>query len=180
MVSIDYLSVGSLAAQHVLALGHRSIAVIFERPWHEQRLQGFMQELAKEGIELSPDYTRSGNSNFQSGYAAARELLTLPLLPTAIFATNDLMALGALQAALDLGIAVPKCLSVLGVDNIIQGEYSRPLLTTISLPRRELGREAIELLLRCIEHPRRRALVSMLLRQEIVMRNSTGPYSMSE
>ena len=180
MVSIDYLSVGSLAARHLLSLGHRSIAVILERPWHELRLQGCIEELTREGVKLSSKYICVGDSTFQSGYAAACELLALPTLPTAIFATNDLMALGALQAAIDLGIEVPERLSIIGVDNILQDEYSRPPLTTISLPRQELGREAIELLFRCIEHPRRRALMTMLLRPEIVRRSSTGPYITTE
>jgi DNA-binding LacI/PurR family transcriptional regulator len=176
LVSIDYLSVGSQAARHLLEQGHRRSGVILERPWHEQRLQGYTEVLATEGIELPSEYICSGDATFQSGYAAARELLTFPLPPTAIFATNDLMALGALQAASDLDVDVPARLSIIGVDNIAQGEYSRPSLTTISLPRQELGQEAIELLLRCIEHPWRRALVTTLLRSEIVIRGSTGPY----
>jgi DNA-binding LacI/PurR family transcriptional regulator len=176
IVGIDYLSVGSLAARHLLERGHRRPGIILERPWHELRLQGCIEELAREGIELPAEYIRSGDATFRSGYAAARELLTLPLPPTAIFATNDLMALGTLQAAIDLDVDVPARLSVIGVDNIAQGEYSRPPLTTISLPRHELGQEAIELLLRCIEYPRRRALVTTLLRPELVIRCSTGPY----
>jgi LacI family transcriptional regulator len=130
----------------------------------------------QRSIELPAEYICSGASTFQSGYAAARGLLTLPLPPTAIFATDDLMALGALQAAIDLAVDVPARLSVIGVDNIAQGEYSRPSLTTISLPRQEPGQEAIELLLRCIEHPQRRALVTTLLRPELVIRGSTGAY----
>ncbi len=176
IVGIDYLSVGALAARHLLEWGHRRQGVILERPWHELRLQGCIEVLARGGIELPAEYICSVAPTFQSGYAAAHELLTLPLPPTAIFATNDLMALGTLQAAIDLAVDVPARLSVIGVDNIAQGEYSRPPLTTISLPRQELGQEAIELLLRCIEHPRRRALVTTLLRPEIVIRGSTGPY----
>jgi LacI family transcriptional regulator len=180
IVDIDYLAVGSLAAQHLLGLGHQRIGVILEHPWHELRLQGVIEILSGEGRELCPEYIRPGSSTFQSGYAAARELLALPLPPTALFATNDLMALGAMQAVIDLGMDVPGQVSIVGVDNITLAEYSRPPLTTIALPRQALGQEAIDLLLRHIDYPQPRSLVTLLLQPEIIIRASTGPCAVTE
>ncbi len=175
VVNIDDPAVGSLAAEHLLGLGHRRIGVITELQWHGTRVQGFTDTLAHKGVTLAPEYIQSGEATFESGYAVAQALLALPLPPTAIFATNDVKALGAMQAAVDRGLSVPDQLSIVGVDNIAQTEYARPPLTTIALPRRDLGQEAIELLLRWIEHPQQHSPVTVLVRPEIVIRGSTGP-----
>jgi LacI family transcriptional regulator len=150
-VDIDFRLAGELATQHLLACGHRRIATILEEPVQWTRRQGFQAALAEAGLSTPPDYICQGDSSFESGFQGARALLALPEPPTAIFAGNDWMALGAIEAITNQGLSVPRDLSVVGVDDISQAAHAHPPLTTISIPKREMARAATELLLRHIQ-----------------------------
>lgn len=155
-VDVDFGHGGALAARHLLELGHRRAAAIVhwtEAPNlpHVRRLEGFRATVQAAGGALSDEYVRYGDSTMESGYRAAAALFALPAPPTAIFATNDLMALGALEAAIDHGLRVPADLSIVGFDDIVLGAHVRPTLTTIAIPKRELAMEATKLLLRFVD-----------------------------
>lgn len=173
VVDIDFHYAGELAARHLLELGHQRTAVIVEAPGHTLRLEGYRKALAASGVTLLAEYVQYGDSTMQSGYRAAEALLALPIRPTAIFATNDLMALGAVEAALDHGLNVPDDLSVIGLDDIMLGAHVRPPLTTIAIPKQELARQAIELLLRYIDGAEIEP-VSLTVRPHLVIRHSTA------
>ncbi len=173
VVDIDFRYAGELAAQHLLALGHHRAAVIVEAPSHVLRWEGFRTALATSGVALPAEYVQYGDSTMQSGYQAAEVLLALPIRPTAIFATNDLMALGAVEAALDHGLRVPSDLSVVGLDDIMLGAHVRPPLTTVAIPKQELAKQAIELLLRYIDSTET-GPVSLTVRPHLVVRHSTA------
>jgi DNA-binding LacI/PurR family transcriptional regulator len=173
VVDIDFRHAGELAAQHLLELGHRTFAVIVEAPSHILRLEGFRSTLTASGIALPKAYIQTGDSSMQSGYDATRTLLSRPERPTAIFATNDLMALGAVEAAIDHGLRVPEDLSVIGLDDIMLGRHVRPPLTTVAIPKQELARQAIELLLRYIDDPEAEPEL-LTVRPHLVIRRSTG------
>src|SRR2546430_16414948 len=100
-VSVDFYQAGELAARHLLELGHQSIAIIGDEPQQTLRQEGFRAVLAQSGLSLQPSMVQQGNSTLESGYAAAKHLLSLEPRPTAIFATTDWMALGAMDAVLD-------------------------------------------------------------------------------
>lgn len=172
-IAIDFGHAGVLAARHLLDLGHRRLGVVPELPFHQDRLDGFCRALAAAGIEMPGGYVRGGASTVESGYAAAAALLDLPERPTAIFATNDLMALGALEAAADAGLRVPDDLSVVGLDDIMLASHVRPALTTVAVPKQRLAAEATELLLRLIEHAEQTSTRRML-QPHLVIRRSTG------
>ena len=137
---------GEAAARHLADLGHRLIAHISGPPSfrssHERRA-GFEAGLAAAGLTLEPRYVQEGAYTFESGIACATELLKLDPRPTAIFAGNDEMAAGVLQAARQLAVAVPETLSVVGFDDFEIARRLWPALTTIRTPTREIGRLAV-------------------------------------
>jgi DNA-binding LacI/PurR family transcriptional regulator len=173
VVDIDFHHAGELVARHLLELGHHRTAVIVEAPSHVLRLEGFRTALATSGVALPTEYVQYGDSTMQSGYQGAEALLALPIRPTAIFATNDLMALGAVEAALDQGLRVPGDLSVVGLDDIMLGAHVRPPLTTVAIPKQELAKEAIELLLRYIDGAESEP-VALTVRPHLIVRHSTA------
>ena len=151
IVDIDFCLAGELATRHLLECGHRRIATIVEEPVQWTRRQGFETALAEAGLTAPPEYICQGDSSFESGYHGALTLLALPEPPTAIFAGNDWMALGAIEAIASQGLSVPYDLAVVGVDDISLAAHAHPPLTTISIPKREMARTATELLLRQIQ-----------------------------
>ncbi len=152
-VSADYRAVGALAAQRLLELGHRDVATIADLPQQVLRLEGFQSTLAGAGIALAPQRIVHGDSSLESGYKAARELLTQTPWPTAIYATNDWMALGALEAAHSLSIRVPEDLSIIGVDDIVIAAHVTPTLATIAVSKQRIAQEASRILLQQIQQP---------------------------
>lgn len=150
IIDIDFRLAGELATRHLVECGHRLIAAIVESPVQLTRLKGFETALTEAGLSVCPEYIRHGDSSFESGYRCTLELLALPSPPTAIFAGNDWMALGAIEAIVGKGLSVPHDIAVVGVDDISQAAHTHPPLTTISIPKREMARAATELLLRYI------------------------------
>lgn len=172
-VSVDFYRAGQLAAEHLLELGHRHIAVIIDEPQQTLRLEGFQSILQKAGISLHEEMIAAGDSTLASGYAAAKTLLARGEHPTAIFASNDWMALGALEALLDEGLRVPHDISVVGLDDIVVSAHLRPPLTTIAIPKAQLAKETTELLLGQIAGSED-MLVSRLVEPYLVVRQSTA------
>jgi DNA-binding LacI/PurR family transcriptional regulator len=143
----DFYCAGKLAAEHLLALGHRRVAIIVDEPQQTLRLEGFRAALQEEGLTLPCAMIQQGHSTLESGYLAAKELLAADQPPTAIFATTDWMAIGALEASREMGLRVPHQLSVLGLDDIVVGAHIHPPLTTIAIPKNQLAQAATEMLL---------------------------------
>ena len=172
-VSADFRHAGRLAAQHLLGLGHRRIAIIVDEPRQIHRLEGFREELLAADSPLSNELIEQGDSTLESGYAAARRLLALPDRPTAIFATTDWMALGAIEAALDAGLQIPQDLSIMGLDDIVVSAHIRPPLTTVAIPKSQIAKEATELLLGLINETADLPLVR-LIEPVVIVRQSTA------
>ncbi len=178
VVDIDFRLAGELATRHLLECGHRRIATIVEEPVQLTRRQGFEAVLAEAGLTAPQEYVRKGDSSFESGYQAMLALLALPQPPTAIFAGNDWMALGAIEAIASKGLSVPQDLVVVGVDDISQAAHAHPPLTTISTPKLELARTATELLLRNIQGKNvSQDPTKILVRPHLVIRQSTAMIS---
>jgi LacI family transcriptional regulator len=180
LVDIDFRLAGELATRHLLECGHRRIAMIVEEPVQWTRRQGFETALAQAGLAAPQEYIRQGDSSFESGYQAGLAFLALPQPPTAIFAGNDWMALGAIEAITHKGLAVPHDIAVVGVDDISQAAHAHPPLTTISIPKLELARTATELLLRRIQGKRMGASeepIKILTNPHLIVRQSTARIS---
>lgn len=175
-VAIDLHHAGLLAGRHLIELGHRDVGVIYEDPAHEYRLAGVQAAFGSHHWQIPASRIISTpDSTFEFGVEAGRTLLSQEHRPTAIVASNDLMALGILQAAMMAHIAVPDELSVIGIDNVAQGAYAWPPLTTIDLPKRELAAEATELLFRLITGQVSHRSTVSLIRPRLQRRRSTGP-----
>jgi LacI family transcriptional regulator, galactose operon repressor len=176
-VSASHSAGADLAMKHLLSLGHRRIgAITGPRGWlaTEDRLRGYYAALGSAGILPSPELVLEGQFQIEPGRLAARRLLDLHEPPTAIFAFNDNIAIGAIQAARERGLRVPEDLSIIGFDDLEAAEIVTPALTTIRQPLAEMGRMAVSLLERLIEGQRIEAL-HVELRTQLIVRGSTGP-----
>lgn len=172
-VSVDNKKGGYLAANHLAGLGHKKIGCIAGSQNAKdsmERLQGFREGLIKHGIKLIDSMILYGDYTLESGVACAESLLNQDV--TAIFAFNDMMALGTMQVAIERGIKIPENISVIGFDDILFSRFFPTPLTTIAQPVVEMSGEAVKLLIAgsagkkyC---PRR-----ILFQPEIVIRNST-------
>ena len=141
---------GFNATEYLIKNGHRRIAFINGEPWMDaaaERLKGYRQALATYDIPFDADLVRDGDWLPLKGYHAARELLSAPRLPDAILCANDLMALGAMEAASELGLIVPKDISIMGYDDQELARYTHPPLTTLVLPNYEMGCQAAQTLI---------------------------------
>lgn len=140
---------GWLATRHLLDLGHRRIGCITgpsDLTPSADRVAGYRQALAEAGLPVAEELVVRGDFHYEGGYRAAQQLLSLPDPPTALFACNDLMAVGAIRGAADLGRSVPADLSVVGFDDISLASYTNPPLTTVAQPMYEIGALAARLL----------------------------------
>lgn len=135
---------------HLVALGHRRIAHIIGDPKHGAgvwRLAGYRDGMKRAGLDERADYMVQGQFSFESGVKAARQLLSLKQRPTAIFAADDDMAVGAIWAAAEAGVRVPDEISICGFDDTTIATRVWPLLTTVHQPVRDMGKRATEELL---------------------------------
>ncbi|RME99784.1 MAG: LacI family transcriptional regulator [Chloroflexi bacterium] len=167
---------GRLAAEHLLSLGHRRVGCITgpsDLTPSADRVTGCRQALAAANIPLPESHILKGDFQFQSGYEAARRMLSAAEPPTAIFACNDLMAVGAVSAAIERGLRVPQDISVVGYDDVPLASYTNPPLTTVAQPSYEMGQLAAEMLLQRISN-REMPIRRMQLHPRLVVRQSTA------
>lgn len=159
---------------HLTGLGHTRIGVIAgPREWlaADARLSGHAAALADAGILPDPSLVRHVEPTTAHGYRAATDLLQLR--PTALVAFNDKAAIGALQAAADLGLSVPADLSIAGFDDLDLSRATTPSLTTVRQPLQEMGRMAVSLLIRLLDRHELEAL-HVELATELIVRGSTA------
>jgi DNA-binding LacI/PurR family transcriptional regulator len=154
-VSAENLSGARAVAKHVLSMGHTRVAIIGGPPrlWtSEQRLAGYREALAAAGLNPDEAPMMSGDYGEASGYRIARELLEQTNSGiTALLCANDLMAIGAMKLCRDIGLSIPKDISITGFDNIPASSLLEPALTTVAQPGRDMGRAAAQLLLHQIK-----------------------------
>ncbi|WP_137939199.1 LacI family DNA-binding transcriptional regulator [Chitinivorax sp. B] len=178
LVEVSHVQGGYLATQHLLTLGHRNIACISgptELSPSDQRIAGWQLAMGEAGIEPADDALWRSDFTSRGGYQAMHALLRQPQRPSAVFVCNDLMAIGAMCAAYELGIRVPDQLSVIGFDDIELASFSSPPLTTVAQPKERIGALAVDMLLEHIQgrrdEPRR-----IILQPELRIRSSTAPF----
>lgn len=173
-VIVDNFSGGYEATQHLIELGHTDIAHISGPELFlssRERERGYRSALEKAG--LKPFCVERGDFEISTGHEIARGWINSGRLPTAVFTSDDYMALGAMNAFILEGIKVPQDISIIGFDDQIIASDFRPMLTTIRQPAEQIGRTGVELLLKIINGTAKRN-VTIQLSPELIIRESTS------
>ena len=164
------------AMRHLFALGHQRIGFITGRmdiACAQDRLQGYRDGLAEVGASFDTELVREGDFSQPTGFREAQALLQLPEPPTAIVASNDMMAFGVMDAAKASGLTIGQDLSIVGFDDIPMASQSYPPLTTIRQPMAAMGETALDLLVTLLE-----GRIALQMRRELptelIIRESTG------
>jgi len=146
-VQVDNIKAAQEAVEHLLRLGHQRIAMITGpkvSTTAKDRIEGYRQALSTAGITLNPAWVIEGDFDFNSGYRAIERLpLSGSEKITAVFAHNDLMAIGAMKAIQERGLRIPEDVAVVGFDNTPFSSFVTPALTTVAVPVYDLGRTAM-------------------------------------
>lgn len=191
-VASNYQAATQEAMAYLLSLRHQRIGLIYgvRPPWDDHggedlpidlaggtdRLWPYRDCLQAAGMPVDPALIFTCGTTIEDGYQAALHLLKLPSKPTALLVINDLLAIGALRAASDLGLRIPEDLSVIGYDDIPLASYLMPRLTTSSKDMVKVGQEAAKMLLARIREPDR-PHQRVDVQARFIIRESTGPAS---
>lgn len=176
-VRIDNVGAACNATEHLLSLGHTRIGFISAGASSNtvtERRRGYLKAIKMAGIEVDHDLIVNGDFSESIGYAAALQLLRMTKPPTAIFAANDRMALGAMAAVADLGLSVPDDVALVGFDDVPMSAFLRPALTTVSVSAQELGARAMEVLAKDIEETGQPGRRRVRVATRLVIRESCG------
>ena len=187
-VVIDNAKSAHEATLHLLSLGHKRIAIItgpLDRSTAFERMEGFRRAMQEAGCPIRQEYIRNGGFQLQGGYQCALQLLKLPVPPTAIFSSNYDMTLGMMRAVIELRVPCPKKVSLLSFDDFVMGNDGfswaamfSPPLTAVAQPSYEIGKTAMESLLRVIK-PEKNSLspngTVVRLEAQLNVRESTAP-----
>jgi LacI family transcriptional regulator len=150
-IDIDNRAAARSAVAHLVSLGHRDIGMIGHAPVTfyaaRERQEGFRAAMAEAGLPVREEWVSDGDLTEQGGYRAATEILARLPRPSALFAGNDVVAYGAIQAIKEAGLAVPADISLMGFDDDLLSRYLNPPLTTVTNPAQGLGAEAARLLI---------------------------------
>jgi len=180
VVKVDGILGGRLATQHLLDLGHRRIGIIHgprDRSTGAERLEGYLAALRVANVRPAAELIHEGNFKQDSGHRLTRALLEMSRPPTALFCTNNLMTVGALRALREANVRIPDDLSLVGYDDMEWWTLTHPPLTTVGQPVYDLGREAMRLLLMQIGQEKVRRPQRVVLKPELILRDSCGPPS---
>lgn len=177
-VNIDNTRGARAIVRHLISHGHKRIAIIAGAPRNldgNERLLGYQEALREAAIDRNLRWEVPGNFSEDSGFEAARKLLKLRSRPTAIFAANDSMAIGALSALREAGVSVPEEIAVAGFDDIPIARHINPPLTSVHVPIAELGERATAKLLGALGDKTRHVRRHDVLGTTLVIRSSCGP-----
>jgi LacI family transcriptional regulator len=177
LVQVDNRLGGRIATEHLTSLGHRSIAHVSGAEGlriSDERVAGYRSALAAAGVVDDPRFVARGHFTVEGGYEATQLLLDSELALTAVFAGNDLSAIGAINAIVERGLRVPDDVSVVGFDDLRLSAFTTPPLTTVHQPAVEIAQRAMEILIQ-LSRGRRGDTMRHLLEPRLVVRKSTAP-----
>lgn len=152
-VIVDAVKGGYTATKHFLSLGYSHVGII-TGPLDDEfshgsfgRYKGYQMALEEYNISFNQSMVKQGDFTFDGGYRAMKQFLDDTPQVRAIFASNDLMAIGAIEAIKEQGLRIPEDIALVGYDDIPEASYISPALTTIRLPQKQLGHKAVEIIL---------------------------------
>ncbi|MDO4491385.1 MAG: LacI family DNA-binding transcriptional regulator [Lachnospiraceae bacterium] len=175
-VSMDNFIGGYMAANHLLALGHRHITYIGFRSAsisHQHRYQGFQAAMDKAGISFETVENRKDSSSIDEGYSLGKKYFSEPLRSTALFCATDTIALGVMKAADEAGIAIPEEISLMGYDNIVYSSLPKIMLSTVDQNKKKIAENAMALMLESMENPESTRGKHIITQPKLVKRKST-------
>lgn len=162
------------AVKHLIDNGHRKIAIVEGQEGFKsthERKEGYLEALMDNNVSITKSFIVKGNYDLESGYRAMKELLSLEDVPTAVFCSNDDMAVGAMKALGEKGIRVPEDMSLIGFDDNVFSSYLTPALTTIKRPIEKISQEGALKLIQLIEG-KEVSKETIYLKTELVQRES--------
>lgn len=174
-VRVDNQLAAKNAIEYLVSIGHRKVGCISgprQNPICVARKAGYQQALEQAGLSLSEQAFEEGDFSFQSGYSAFMNMSNQEEM-TALFCFNDMMALGAMKAALQQGVKVPDDLSIVGFDDLAFAEFASPALTTIRQPQEEIGQNAMKVMLKRFNGDRVNS--DTVISTQLLVRASTAP-----
>ncbi len=164
------------ATRHLIKLGHERIGLIrgpVRHPFFESLAAGYRRALAEAGIPAADDLVVEAALSLQGGYDAMGELLKLPQRPSAVF-TNDDMAIGALRVMHERGLRVPTDVALVGYDDIEYAAHTTPPLTTVAVPKEDMGRRAVRQAIAQMEQGEQHVYSTTVVAHSLVIRSSCG------
>jgi len=176
-VIVDNVGAAYDATRHLIEQGHTGIAIIAPRTDlsnGRDRVEGFRKAMQEAHLPVRDQYFRQGDYSLESGYRCGMELFRLPGPPTAIFSCNNKMTLGLMQAVSESGLACPGYVSIVSFDDFPWSAHFQPRLTAIAQPSHEMGREALRMLLDCIESGSQDGSSTRVLKASLHIRESTA------
>ncbi len=177
LIYADKTKANYLAASHLVNLGHRLIACLSIQTLGSvkaEEVRGYRQALSEAGIPFKDDMLIAAYPNYSGAYEPTKSLLSRPQRPTAIYARSDVMAIGAVRAALDLGLRVPEDVSIVGYGDIDVAQYINPPLTTVRQPISELGAMAASMLIERIAD-KSLGQRQVVIEPRLILRGTTAP-----
>lgn len=180
VVMVDYAEGVKQAMAHLIGLGHRKIAFIsgpLGLSSAKLRAKAFMKEMRSHGLTPEAHWTQEGNHRVEGGHQAMLRILRSGPRPTAVLASNDLTAIGAMGALHESGLEIPRDMSVVGFDDIQLSAYTQPALTTVHVPRTELAATAFRSLFQGQDEPaaKKGQKREYLILPHLLVRKTTGP-----
>ena len=174
-VRADYAAAAHTAVRHLIGLGHKQIAFIgnhFLQNHYAQTFSGFQRAVEENDFTIPMNWIQFEAYDENAAATCMSRILSGPLLPTAVFCSADIYAIGAMKSIKEHNLKIPQDISVVGIDDILLCQYVEPPLTTARIDKREMGRMAIELLIKRIENERVESRV--LITDTLVVRSSTA------
>ena len=171
-VTIDNVAVGYQATQHLIGRGHKRILFLSgpsDSATSRDRQKGYLDAMLGAGL---PTSVEKGDFRMESGFALAPQLMNTKRWPSAVFAANDMMAIGLILGCTNLGLRIPEELAVLGCGDIPMAELIKPRLTTMRVPMYEMGARAMHLLIEQLEDRRKLVGDAVMLGCELIVRDS--------
>lgn len=179
VLEVDYARGIDQAIQHLAVMGHRRIGFVggpMPHVTNELRQEAFLQSVRKIGLPANDSPILPGDHTFEGGTRAAHQLLALKDRPTAVFCSNDLMAIGVLHGLTERGIVVPGEMSVVGFDDIHLAEFANPPLSSVRMSREDLSRGAFKGLMAVRESEKEGPFAPIRIETNLVVRRSTAPW----
>lgn len=174
MIYVDSIGCMKLAVEHLMCLGHEHIGYVGEVT-SDARFHAMSNIMEQKGLSLRPEFVKRGEERFElGGYLRAKELLAEKELPTAIIASYDQVAIGAMKALNEAGLRIPEDISIISVDNIVMDDYLPVKLTSITNPAGQMGIVAVKLLMDSLNHKEDHVVQNVALQSKLIIRNSTS------